>query len=116
DLRNASRHELALDTLSPLPASVHEKAPAFTVSRGRVVVLAFNNRADVAQSVHLHGHAFRLLDRLDDGWKPFWLDTLTVGPRQTDRIAFLADNPGKWLIEAQGLGTQTGTATWFAVT
>jgi hypothetical protein len=28
--------------------------------------------------VHVHGHAFRLLDRLDDGWKPFWLATVLV--------------------------------------
>jgi hypothetical protein len=34
----------------------------------------------------------RLLDRLDDGWKPYWLDTLTIPARQTDRVAFLADN------------------------
>jgi FtsP/CotA-like multicopper oxidase with cupredoxin domain len=80
------------------------------------VVLTFSNRADVAQSVHVHGHAFRLLDRLDDGWKPYWLDTLTLGARQTDRVAFLADNPGKWLIGAQPLAAQRGTAAWFAVT
>ena len=49
---------------------------------------------------HLHGHPFRLLDRLDDGWKPFWLDTLVVGPQQTERIAFAAEQPGRWLIEA----------------
>ena len=48
--------------------------------------------------VHVHGHHFRLLDRLDDGWKPYWLDTLVVGD-QVERIAFVADNPGKWLID-----------------
>jgi FtsP/CotA-like multicopper oxidase with cupredoxin domain len=116
DLRGAARHELALDALVPLPAPLHQRAPAFTVRRGRVVVLTFSNRADVAQSVHVHGHAFRLLDRLDDGWKPYWLDTLTLGGRQTDRVAFLADNPGKWLIGAQPLAAQRGTAAWFAVT
>ena len=49
---------------------------------------------------HLHGHHFRLLDRLDDGWKPFWLDTLAVEPGQTQRIAFAAEYAGRWLIEA----------------
>ena len=67
-------------------------------------------------AVHLHGHSVRLLDRLDDGWKPFWLDTLVVG-EQTERIAFVADNPGKWLIECRAAGAQdAGTAVWFAVT
>jgi FtsP/CotA-like multicopper oxidase with cupredoxin domain len=63
-------------------------------------VLALINRADVATVFHLHGHHFRLLDRLDDGWKPFWLDTLAVEPGQTQRIAFAAEYTGRWLIEA----------------
>jgi FtsP/CotA-like multicopper oxidase with cupredoxin domain len=46
-------------------------------------------------SFSLHGHHFRLLDRLD-GWKPYWLDTLVVAGRQTARIAFAADNPGRF--------------------
>ncbi|MGB6752908.1 MAG: multicopper oxidase domain-containing protein [Xanthobacteraceae bacterium] len=49
--------------------------------------------------IHLHGHSFRLLDALDDGWKPFWLDTMPVAPGGKARIALVADNPGKWLIE-----------------
>jgi Multicopper oxidase len=56
-----------------------------------------------------------VLDRLDDGWKPFWMDTLVVGD-QVERIAFVADNPGKWLIEYTALERQDGgTAVWFAV-
>ena len=58
----------------------------------------------------------RLLDRLDDGWKPFWLDTIMVAAKQTARVAFLADNPGRWLIDCRALGADEGTATWFEVT
>ena len=66
--------------------------------------------------LHLHGHHFRLLDRLDDGWKPYWLDTLVVG-EAVERIAFVADNPGRWLIECRMLERpDTGGAAWFAVT
>ncbi len=75
-------------------------APAFRAKTGRTVVLALTNRADIATVFHLHGHHFRLLDRLDDGWKPFWLDTLAIEPGQTQRIAFLAEYPGRWLIES----------------
>jgi FtsP/CotA-like multicopper oxidase with cupredoxin domain len=60
-------------------------APAFRVKAGRTVVLALTNRGDIAEVFHLHGHHFRLLDRLDDGWKPFWLDTLAIEPGQTQR-------------------------------
>lgn len=117
DLRSASRHDAALNTFAPLPAPLHERPPLFSVRRGRVVVLAFANRTEHSQTVHLHGHHMRLLDRLDDGWKPYWLDTPTIAARQTDRVAFLADNPGKWLIEAQALRDgEARTGAWFAVT
>jgi len=112
DLRTALRRDVVLDALAPSSAP----EPLFTVRRGRVVVLAFVNRGRVASSVHLHGHHVRHLDRLDDGWKPYWLDTLSVPAGQTDRVAFLADNPGQWLIEAEPLArAQQTTVAWFAV-
>jgi FtsP/CotA-like multicopper oxidase with cupredoxin domain len=82
------------------PASfASSAAPAFRAKAGRTVVLALTNRADIPEVFHLHGHHFRLLDRLDDGWKPFWLDTLAIEPGQTQRIAFAAEHAGRWLIE-----------------
>jgi FtsP/CotA-like multicopper oxidase with cupredoxin domain len=74
--------------------------PAFRAKVGRTVVLALTNRSEIANVFHLHGHHFRLLDRLDDGWKPFWLDTLAIDPGQTQRIAFAAEFAGRWLIES----------------
>jgi len=102
DLKNATRVDL---TLAPqaewvTPAGfAATAAPAFRAKAGRTVVLALTNRAEIATVFHLHGHHFRLLDRLDDGWKPFWLDTLAIEPKQTQRIAFSADYTGRWLIE-----------------
>jgi FtsP/CotA-like multicopper oxidase with cupredoxin domain len=104
DLKNAVRADLTLggspsDWVTPARFAP-SAAPAFRARSGHVVVLALINRADIATVFHLHGHHFRLLDRLDDGWKPFWLDTLAVEPGQTQRIAFLAEHAGRWLIEA----------------
>ena len=104
DLKNALRIDLALggsptDWVAPTKF-VPSASPAFRVKAGRTVVLALTNRAELASVFHLHGHHFRLLDRLDDGWKPFWLDTLAIGPGQTQRIAFAAEYPGRWLIES----------------
>ena len=90
------------------------RAPLFTAERGRTVVIALDNRS-AAHVVHLHGHHFRLLDRLDDGWKPYWLDTLPVGARETVRIAFVADNPGRWLIELHPLDGPGAATAWFQV-
>jgi FtsP/CotA-like multicopper oxidase with cupredoxin domain len=104
DLKNALRVDLALGAAPAdwvTPANfVASALPAFRARTGRVVVLALTNRAAIATVFHLHGHHFRLLDRLDDGWKPFWLDTLAIEPGQTQRIAFAAENAGRWLIES----------------
>jgi FtsP/CotA-like multicopper oxidase with cupredoxin domain len=84
------------------------------VKRGRTVMLGILNPTSANGFIHVHGHSFRLLDALDDGWKPFWLDTMPVAPGGKARIAFVADNPGKWLIE--GLVTPSGAGVWFEVT
>ena len=103
DLRNALRFDLTLggppaDWVTPANFAA-SAAPAFRAKAGRTVVLALTSRADLPTVFHLHGHHFRLLDRLDDGWKPFWLDTLAIDSGQTQRIAFAADNAGRWLME-----------------
>jgi FtsP/CotA-like multicopper oxidase with cupredoxin domain len=92
-----------------------DRVPLFAAGRGRTVVTALDNRDTGAHVVHLHGHHFRLLDRLDDGWKPYWLDTIAVAGRQTARIAFVADNPGRWLIEQHALDGPAAEVNWFEV-
>lgn len=103
DLKGALRIDLALGGPAGewvTPASfVATASPAFRARTGRTVVLALTNRAGITTVFSLGGHHFRLLDRLDDGWKPFWLDTLAIEAGQTQRVAFAADYPGRWLIE-----------------
>jgi FtsP/CotA-like multicopper oxidase with cupredoxin domain len=112
DLRNSLKAELLLANAKPLDPG---GPPLFTVKRGRAVTLAIRNTSGHPHVMHLHGHSARVLDRLDDGWKPFWMDTLVVGD-QIERIAFVADNPGKWLLACAMLERQdAGTAAWFAV-
>jgi FtsP/CotA-like multicopper oxidase with cupredoxin domain len=96
-------------------APAQSSRPLFTSERGRTVVMALDNRDGGARVAHLHGHHFRLLDRLDDGWKPYWLDTIVMAGRQTTRIAFVTDNPGRWLIEQHALDGPAASATWFEV-
>lgn len=102
DLKSAQRFDLALNGTEWIaPANfATATSPAFAVKAGRLVVLALTNRAAIATVFHLHGHHFRLLDRLDDGWKPYWLDTLALQPGETQRIAFLAEYPGRYLLES----------------
>jgi FtsP/CotA-like multicopper oxidase with cupredoxin domain len=104
DLKNAQRIDLSLDPGQWLPANAFTPAPppAFHTAANKTVVLAITNPAASAATFHLHGHHFRLLDRLDDGWKPYWLDTLAFNPGQTQRIAFNAAFSGKWLMQCMG--------------
>lgn len=119
DLKNATRVDLTLggpqgDWVTP--AKFNASLPAFRVKGGRTVVLALTNRAAIATVFHLHGHHFRHLDRLDDGWKPFWLDTLAIEPGQTQRIAFRAEYPGRYLIESAATDwAAPRLVRWYAV-
>lgn len=106
DLQGALRTDLSLDPKAQWIAPVDfngTTAAAYRAKRGRTVVMAITNPAAAPMIFRLHGHHFRLLDRLDDGWKPFWLDTLMVDKGQTQRIAFAAEHAGRWLMEATAL-------------
>jgi FtsP/CotA-like multicopper oxidase with cupredoxin domain len=106
DLQAALRADLSLDPkaqwITPAAFSA-TTVPAFQAKRGRTVVVTIANPAAAPVVFRLHGHHFRLLDRLDDGWKPFWLDTLMLDRGQTQRIAFAAEHAGRWLMEATAL-------------
>jgi FtsP/CotA-like multicopper oxidase with cupredoxin domain len=119
DFQRALKRDIPIETKTagqPDPQALATN-PLFSVKRGRTVMLGLVNRTGAAQAMHLHGHHFRLLDTLDDGWKPFWLDTLPIPASQTGRIAFVADNPGKWLIRCHPVGEREASFMhWFEVT
>ncbi len=91
--------------------------PLFSVKRGTPLTLGFTNRTGTVQAIHVHGHAMRLLHDLDDGWEPYWRDTLLLAEGKTKHVAFVADNPGKWAIDCLTASGQEGAlASWFEVT
>jgi len=98
------------------PSGVAGK-PLFSVKKGQVVVVALVNRGSWPQVIRTHGHVFRVLHALDDGWEPFFLDTVIVPENRTVRIAFNADNVGKWLIRSTIVEhMEGGVQSWFEVT
>ena len=86
--------------------------PLFILRRGRSCVLRLVNDTQWHHPMHLHGHAFRVIAR--DG-RPTryreWLDTVLLGPRETAEIAFVADNPGDWLLHCHVLEHQASGMT-----
>lgn len=90
--------------------------PLLSVRRGTPVVIGITNKTDFLQPFHVHGHSFRLLHPLDDGWEPYFLDTVQIPEGKRLHIAFIADNPGRWLISSTVLERfDLGLWTWFEV-
>ncbi len=122
-LQNAKRLDLTIegpldrpDRVWTLGAGAIGGKPLFSVARDRPVSLGFINKTAVAHSLHVHGHAMRVLHLLDDGWEPYWRDAIIIAPGKTARVAFVADNPGKWLIESTIFAhAAAGLQAWFEV-
>ena len=83
--------------------------PLFAIDRGRSCILDFRNQTAWWHPMHLHGHSFQVLDR-DGEAVPHdeWGDTVLVSPRERVRVAFVADNPGDWMLHCHVMEHQIG--------
>jgi FtsP/CotA-like multicopper oxidase with cupredoxin domain len=90
-----------------IPDDGHAHDPILELGLGRSYVLELVNDTQWHHPIHLHGHVFRVITR--DG-KPTrhreWLDTVLIDPRSRAEIAFVADNPGDWMIHCHILEHQ----------
>ncbi|WP_417462938.1 multicopper oxidase family protein [Kordiimonas sp.] len=91
--------------------------PFFSVARGQNVIVNVINRTSFMHAMHIHGHHFKILERNGEpDAEQAWRDTFLVGPDGTTKIAFVADNPGKWLFHCHMLEhAAAGMTTWFEV-
>jgi len=82
--------------------------------RGRTVRLRMVNDTSWPHAMHLHGHHFQIVT---DGHASGPLrDTILVQRGETTEIAFLADNPGKWMLHCHMLEhAAAGMMTWIEV-
>ena len=91
------------------------ETPLIEVSRGETVVLSMGNDTAFPHAMHMHGTHFQ--EVLADGTFGPHKDTVLINPGEARDFAFVADNPGKWLIHCHMLSHQTaGMKTWFRVT
>lgn len=83
--------------------------PLFGVARGRSCVLEFKNETAWWHPMHLHGHSFNVVSR-NGAPVPHdeWGDTVLVRPREQVRVAFVADNPGDWMLHCHVMEHQVG--------
>jgi len=84
-----------------------QKEPLARIPLGRTATINMVNRTAFPHAMHLHGFHFRVIER---NGKPVanapWRDTELVGTDEQVRIAFVADNPGKWLLHCHMLEHQ----------
>ena len=104
-------------TLNGVAGDGHSGKPIFSVKRGALITLGLANKSIFAHAIHVHGHTMRILHPFDDGWQPYWVDSVVVKDGETVHVAFVADNPGKWMLHCQMIEHQeSGMAAWFEVT
>ncbi|NNK77943.1 MAG: multicopper oxidase family protein [Litoreibacter sp.] len=88
--------------------------PLVSAALGETVRVALGNDTRFDHAIHLHGHHFR--DIRADGTLGPLRDTILVPPGQIREIAFVADNPGKWMFHCHMLSHQiSGMMTWIDV-
>ena len=73
--------------------------PLLTLQLGRSYVLTIRNETAWWHPMHLHGFSFRVLSR-NGAPVPHrqWADTVLIAPKDSVEIAFVADNPGDWMV------------------
>lgn len=82
------------------PEGGHERLPAplATFERGRTYLLELVNATPHQHPVHLHGMSFKVVRPPRAGQPVHWADTVLLGPKDRAEVAFVADNPGDWML------------------
>ncbi|MCZ8548198.1 multicopper oxidase family protein [Mesorhizobium qingshengii] len=93
-------------------------APQFTLKRGTTCHLTMRNETAWWHPMHVHGFSLLVLAR---NGSPVpnrqWQDTVLLAPKDTIECAFVADNPGDWMLHCHVADHQmAGLMTVFRVT
>jgi FtsP/CotA-like multicopper oxidase with cupredoxin domain len=69
--------------------------------KGETIILDVDNATNFDQPLHIHGHVWQVIEQggvLQEG-QP-WRDTILVPRMQKQKVAFVADNPGIWVLQS----------------
>ena len=125
-LESSKRADLVIDrqttdrglawTVNGVNGTELPKAPVIRVKQGNSVTFGFVNKSTELVPLRVQGQAMRLLHAKDDGWEPYWRESVLLPPGSRTHVAFTADSPGRFLIEA-AFDDQVlaGLRCWFEV-
>jgi FtsP/CotA-like multicopper oxidase with cupredoxin domain len=100
-LPNQAAHKGMFWTVNGAPIAEHaHHQPLLDLQRGRSYVVELVNETAWHHPIHLHGHVFRVLATGQ------WADSVLMDPRSRAQIAFVADNPGDWMLHCHVLEHQ----------
>lgn len=90
-----------------VPADMHSMPPLLELALGKSHIIKLENRTRWVHPIHLHGHSFFVSDpRLPDGSPSVIRDTVLMAPNEITQIAFVASNPGRWMLHCHVLEHQ----------
>ncbi|HWA38282.1 MAG TPA: multicopper oxidase family protein [Burkholderiales bacterium] len=96
-----------------VPEHDHAHEPLLRLARGRSYVLELVNDTAWHHPIHVHGHVFSVISGRQ---KDTSGDTVLIDPRTRAEIAFVADNPGNWMLHCHVLEHQaSGMMSTFRV-
>jgi FtsP/CotA-like multicopper oxidase with cupredoxin domain len=84
-----------------IAGQAYPQADPLLIRQGDRVQLTMTNETGMWHPMHLHGHFFRVLQGAGDRCP--LKHTVNVGPGETVRIEFLADNPGNWFFHCHNV-------------
>ena len=90
-----------------VPTDLYATPPLLSFAQGATQLVTLENRTRWVHPIHLHGHSFHILGDGDDPLAGAEIrDTALLMPDEVARIAFVADNPGKWMLHCHVLEHQ----------
>ena len=75
--------------------------PLFEAKLGETLIIDFENKTSFPQPIHIHGHVWQMIE--SDGQAialPNWMDTAIIPGLSSAKLAFVADNPGLWVLQS----------------
>ncbi len=72
-------------------------APLAQLTLGKTYIFDLKNNTPHHHPIHIHGVMFKVLKSTKKAIDPFFTDTVLMEKNERVKIAFVADNPGRWM-------------------
>src|SRR5262249_29095602 len=97
----------------PWPGQAGDRIPPplATLTRGHSYIFELINTTSHTHPIHLHGHTFQVIESNKRTVTPYDTDTVLIHTKERVKIAFVADNPGDWMLHCHIIEHQD-TGMW----